>query len=314
MVESTRLEVPSRYARCAVLLCAVLLVVCGAVLVPAASAHGGGSQAAIERAASTDSATEIPTLSLAASEGTDGGVSVSLETDAAVAGYQANVTFDPSVLVVDDVSGVDMADPVVNVDNENGWVFFTQSQATAVESPTLARIDFESRSAGETDVSFVTSDTRLNDESERVRVDLAGTSVDVDTDSTEDVTAEPAAFEYEPTELPTESVEAGTSVEIPVEVSNVGGTTDNYEVTLWNGDDSLATETELLSGGESATVQLTHTFTTPGTYDLSVNDENVGQLEVTGSESNASIPGFGVIGSLLGLSSLLIAARARRVR
>ncbi|ERH12532.1 MAG: dockerin type I repeat protein [halophilic archaeon J07HB67] len=69
---------------------------------------------------------------------------VSVETTAAnVSGYEVTVTFDPQKLQVTDVAGVDMADPVVSLDNDAGELVLTQAQATAVDSAELARVDFD---------------------------------------------------------------------------------------------------------------------------------------------------------------------------
>jgi len=82
-----------------------------------------------------------------------------------VAGYQANVTYDPSVLRVRSVDGADFEDPVANVDADRGWLMLTQSQVNGTDDPTLARITFDIvGDAGDaTDLGFVADDTSLND-------------------------------------------------------------------------------------------------------------------------------------------------------
>ncbi|WP_247730085.1 cohesin domain-containing protein [Halovivax limisalsi] len=121
------------------------------------------------------------TLSLVSGSSSDGSATVTLETDVeAVAGYQANVTFDPDVVQVESVSGVDMSDPVVNVDNEAGWVSFTQSQATSTEAPTLAEITFDVVESGETELAFVADDSLVNNESTMLAPELDGTTLEVD--------------------------------------------------------------------------------------------------------------------------------------
>ena len=96
----------------------------------------------------------------------DGQASVNVRTDATdVAGYQANITFDPEVVDVTNVEGIDFADPVVNVNNDEGWVYVSQAQATNADAPNFAEITFdittEERSAA-TNLSFVYEDTLLN--------------------------------------------------------------------------------------------------------------------------------------------------------
>jgi len=119
---------------------------------------------AVPIAATQESATL--SLSSAEAESTSDTVTVTLAADGSdVAGYQANVTFDPSVVQVQRVSGADYSAPVQNVNNDEGWVFLTQSQADGMDDPQLATITFEvvgsegQRSA----LSFVESDTRVND-------------------------------------------------------------------------------------------------------------------------------------------------------
>lgn len=109
---------------------------------------------------------------------------VRLATDAGdVAGYQANVTFDPAVLEVESVAGTDsFADPIVNVNNEEGWVFVTQSQVEGTDEPALATITFAAVGGdGErSSLGFVGGDTVLNDaESATVDVSLSPGEVTV---------------------------------------------------------------------------------------------------------------------------------------
>lgn len=103
---------------------------------------------------------------------------VRIATDASdVAGYQANVTFDPSVLEVASVAGTDsFDDPVANVNNDEGWVFVTQSQVEGADEPALATIEFAAVGGeGErSSLGFVDADTVLNDaDSTNVEVSLA---------------------------------------------------------------------------------------------------------------------------------------------
>ena len=60
-----------------------------------------------------------------------------------VSGYEVTVTFDPEKVQVSEVTGVDMADPVVNLDNDAGKLVLTQAQATPTDAAEFARVDFE---------------------------------------------------------------------------------------------------------------------------------------------------------------------------
>ncbi|WP_247730084.1 cohesin domain-containing protein [Halovivax limisalsi] len=132
-------------------------------------------EAAMERQSSN------ATLSLAVAERSSDRITVRLSTDATdVAGYGANVTFDPAALAVESVSGVDMSDPIVNRNNEAGWVFLTQSRARGVDQPTLAEITFSVRQPGETQLSFVDGASTVNNGQvppEQIPVDPVGTTV-----------------------------------------------------------------------------------------------------------------------------------------
>jgi hypothetical protein len=90
---------------------------------------------------------------------------VSMQTDVSnVTGYEATITFDPDKLQAESVSGVDMADPVVTIDNEEGEIFLTQAQATGADAPTMADIEFEvvGMENGETaDVSLMGSESAV---------------------------------------------------------------------------------------------------------------------------------------------------------
>lgn len=110
-------------------------------------------------------------------------VVVSLSTTAdGVAGYQANVSFDPSVVRVTGVAGVEFDEPVANVNNDQGWVLLTQSRANGTSAPTLARITFEvvGEAGSQTGIEFNADDTLLNDgDAQEIDVEYATQSVSI---------------------------------------------------------------------------------------------------------------------------------------
>ena len=119
-------------------------------------------------------------------------VTVAVEGES-IAGYQANLTWDPSVLRFESVAGADFSEPVKNA-NE-GWVFMTQSQSSGTSSPTVARVTFTVVGDGgdETELAFVDADTSANDESsqletavESATVTVSGGSAQVDADGGDD--------------------------------------------------------------------------------------------------------------------------------
>lgn len=119
-----------------------------------------------------------------ATAGPGGTATVELATDAtSVAGYQANITFDPAVVEVESVAGSDsFGDPVVNVNNDEGWVFVTQSQVDGTNGPVLATLTFAAvGDDGERSlIGFVGEDTALNNaDSTMVDVSLSSGEVAV---------------------------------------------------------------------------------------------------------------------------------------
>ena len=88
---------------------------------------------------------------------------VTLQTDVSnVSGYEATIEFDPEKLQFEEASGEDMADPVVEVDNENGELFLTQAQAEGADAPEIATVEFEvvdMENGEEADIDLVGADS-----------------------------------------------------------------------------------------------------------------------------------------------------------
>ncbi|MFC3958867.1 S8 family serine peptidase [Halovivax cerinus] len=103
------------------------------------------------------------TISLGEAAGDAGDqVTVELDTDVAdVSGYQAEITYDSSVVDFVGASGVDLDDPQVN--DEDGSLGLAVSGSSGVDSPTLAELTFElTGSAGDaTDLAFGEANTQL---------------------------------------------------------------------------------------------------------------------------------------------------------
>jgi subtilisin family serine protease len=149
---------------------------------------------------------------------------VHLQTDVSnVTGYEATITFDPDKLQVASVSGEDLADPVVTIDNEEGEIVLTQAQATGVDAPKLAEITFDvvGLEAGEeTELNLLSSETEVFDPNGDAYITnyddgsvsvLEGQLGDVDADG--EITAGDAVVLQRyiaglPTEVPNEQIEA----------------------------------------------------------------------------------------------------------
>lgn len=86
-------------------------------------------------------------------------------TGANVSAYEASVTYDPDVVRVVAVAGVDFSDPITDVDDDAGRVNLTQVSTTGARDPTLARITFElvGQSTDETTLAFDEDATAIFD-------------------------------------------------------------------------------------------------------------------------------------------------------
>lgn len=108
---------------------------------------------------------EDATITLEVVSETDDTVEVVMGTDAQdAAGYEANVTYDPAVLTLDTIEGVDFDEPVTNTDDDAGWVKLTQAQGSGMKAPTFARLTFTVTEAVETELSFLEHETAVNNE------------------------------------------------------------------------------------------------------------------------------------------------------
>jgi hypothetical protein len=98
-----------------------------------------------------------------AESGSSETVTVNTTTDGEdIAGDHANLSWDPSVLQFESVSGVDFAGPVGNVDSDDDWLFATQSRANgtvAVAGTTAPVADEDHDNATTADVSMAESGT-----------------------------------------------------------------------------------------------------------------------------------------------------------
>ena len=118
----------------------VVAVACVLLLVPAVAASVGALDTA-QSQVDDEGEYGIELEIVSESEGTVM-VAMSAHGDD-VAGYQANISYDPSVVQFVDATGEDMSDPTMNHDNDAGWVFVTQSSPSGQSNPTLVLFEFE---------------------------------------------------------------------------------------------------------------------------------------------------------------------------
>jgi len=82
----------------------------------------------------------------------------------------------------------------------------------------------------------------------------------------------PASFQVTDLILDQTWVQVGESVQISVNVTNVGDTAGNHSVTLTIDDEPIATKTVQLSGAASATLDFTATLITDGNHTVQIGD------------------------------------------
>ena len=202
---------------------------------------------------------------------------VTLETDVSnVSGYEATINFDPEKLQVEDVSGEDMADPVMEIDNEEGTIFLTQAQANGVDAPQMAEIEFDvldMANGEEADVSLVGSESAVYDpqgdayltnwDNGKISV-LEGQLGDVNADG--EITAGDAVIVQRyiaglPTEVPDQQIEVLgdvnqdgqiTSADVTYILQIVAGIEEPPEMNALDSQSSVATPTLESTAGPSA--------------------------------------------------------------
>jgi hypothetical protein len=83
---------------------------------------------------------------------------------------------------------------------------------------------------------------------------------------------DPASFQVTNLVLDSDWIQVGDSVQISVNVTNVGEAAGNHSVTLTIEGEPITTETVLLSGSESAIVEFTATIITEGNHTIQIGD------------------------------------------
>jgi hypothetical protein len=114
-------------------------------------------------------ATDQPTVTVSDVEtAPNGTVTTDISTTAEdVSTVELNMTFDPGVVEVSDVTKGDLSQTTPSFDNENGWLSISGLDLAGVDSPTLAVVEFKSvGSAGtSTSVAFKELESTITDSS-----------------------------------------------------------------------------------------------------------------------------------------------------
>jgi hypothetical protein len=212
------------------------------------------------------------TLSLSDTSASPGStVSTTLDSDGEFAGYDITIDFDPTVVRFDEATGVEFADPAVNVDNEDGTLRLSAAEATEADSPVLADLRF-------TIIGNEGDSTLLDFDSEATTtVDSSGELLTTTYDDGEIAAGEggnQATFIVSDLEPVEETVEVGEKFEISATISNVGDVEDTQGIEFRIGDQTLVPAELTLDGGEQSTVNTTLAANSPGTYTHGVYGED----------------------------------------
>ncbi len=201
-------------------------------------------------------------------------VSLYMENATNIAGYQARFTFDPSVVQVESIEGVDFSDPIATIDNEEGFVFMTAAAADGQDNPLFANITLSvvGEAGTATDLSFDEEDTKVNNETATVPTDLHDGHVEV-------VGAEVTDFT-----VSDKTLKPGQSTTVTATVVNPGSSTASVEVTLTT-DGTQAETSEVSVPADSTTqVEFTTSFETVGTHTVSINDLAPVEIQVADAQ------------------------------
>lgn len=91
---------------------------------------------------------------------------------------------------------------------------------------------------------------------------------------------EPANVSIRDTTLSAETITAGESATVSVELANDGDVAGEFTTQLRDGNSTLETDTRMVGPDASETVRFNRTFETAGEYDLTVNNDAVDTLAV----------------------------------
>lgn len=178
-----------------------------------------------------------------ATEQTDETLVVTLSASGELAGYQANLTYDPDVVRFREATGLDFADPVVN-NQTAGWVFLTQAAADSTQDPDLVRVTFDVVGNGDPAIGFNNSNTLLND------ADAEVVDPSYETSAVEQVTVTTPTPTVTPTPTDSPTVSGDDTTDSPTATDATGSTTETTAVTTTAGSGDSATATATPEGDD----------------------------------------------------------------
>lgn len=275
---------------------ALLLVVLGSVVTP------GLAQADSTRVAVSDASREPGEYAV-----------VLLTAQAAnVTEYEANITFNASVVRFAFATGADFSEPNVESDNEAGWVRLDQSADSPTDDPTLAGLMIQVRSdavpGDRTELEFVQSETSLTNE----------THGEIDIDAYEDgrfaVDEPESTATPSPTPTPTPSPTATPSPTLTPTATPSSTATPTATANGTPTPPATGTETATVTPSPTPTRSPTPTAT-PGTP--VPTETSTGTPTVTDSDDSTPVTttgdgaGLGIGLALLAVAGIALLARRR---
>jgi hypothetical protein len=222
-------------------------------------------------------------------QGGDATVTLSAQADS-VAGYEANITFDPESVRVTKIEPVDIEGWTTlnnTRNNDKGWIMVTGSNDTGLQDPELLNITFGIKRTTEnrTALGFVNSDTQLNNESSVIDTETHAGSISI---------LNPALFNVSIRET-NSPVTTRDLLNVTVNVTNSGGVEDTQNTSLSVGGVAGRQDVNEVSLGPSKSKTETLTWDTngtePGMYGINVSTQDDFD---TGSVSVLEEPEFGL--------------------
>lgn len=216
-------------------------------------------------------------------------VSVALTVDGSdVRGYRANVTYDPSAVMIESVDGSAFDDPVSNSDPDRGLLTIAQARAGAVDDPPVVAAELTVRVTGDTGTTLTLSnDTYVNDATEVAReIRLSNGSITVE--ESDDGDGGPSGIGSGPSGTP------GGSGDGPDKTPTDGADADGADTDVADGDGG---ENETSDGGSADGDEPTP----------SPEEDDAGGSEA-GGDAGDGTPGFGLLAAI---AALLAVGRTR---
>lgn len=91
---------------------------------------------------------------------------------------------------------------------------------------------------------------------------------------------DPAELEVQSAYLTRTTIDEGETIDSVAELRNVGEEDGTFEVSVAIDDEEIATATETIEAGDTTEIRFSHTFDTPGEYEVTIGDRSAGTVTV----------------------------------